>query len=295
MIISGHRYAEIHTDKIGICVHLCASVALIDWHAWDPAAFALAAAERKPVLLAISAAWCGACHEMDRTTYADPEVAAIVHKRFVPIRVDADRRPDINDRYNLGGWPTTAFLTPHGALITGGTFVAASSMPAVLTRVAAEFARMAGNAKTEPAATTRDATAADGPEDLAELIEGIVSSFDERCGGFGIEPKFPHTPPLHLAIALFRDSGDRRWQMIVERTLDAMADGPLWDRDAGGFFRYATTRDWQLPHREKLLETNAALLRICAESAVAFGRVVDRDRCASIARFITTTLAPAAR
>ena len=263
---------------------------LIDWHPWDSGAFALAAAEHKPVLLSIAAAWCGACHEMDRTTYADPEVAAIVRERYVPIRVDADRRPDINDRYNLGGWPTTAFLTPQGGLITGGTFVPAAAMPAVLTRVAAEFARMETSAPMGSSLLGVQPLSAASADEDARLIEDIFSSFDERHGGFGIEPKFPHTPPLHFAIALFRDTGDPHWQLIVERTLDAMADGPLWDREGGGFFRYAAARDWQLPHREKLLETNAALLRVCAESAVAFGRTVDRDRCASIARFITTTL-----
>src|SRR4029450_11022117 len=96
---------------------------MINWLPWGAEAFARGAAERKPVLLSITAAWCHACHEMDRTTYADPEVASLVSARFVAVRVDTDRRPDINERYNLGGWPTTAFLTPDGALITGGTFV----------------------------------------------------------------------------------------------------------------------------------------------------------------------------
>jgi uncharacterized protein YyaL (SSP411 family) len=267
---------------------------LIDWQPWDSKTFAQAARERKPVLLSIAAAWCGACHEMDRTTYADPEVATIVRERFVPVRVDADRRPDINDRYNLGGWPTTVFLTPDGGVITGGTFVAAPTMPGVLTRVAAEFGRLVADG-AERLAAARAADEADTSGNAADqadegLIESIFSSFDDRYGGFGIEPKFPHTAPLHLALALFRDTSDPRWEAIVLRTLDAMADGPLWDATSGGFFRYATARDWQLPHREKLLETNAAILRICAEAAITFGRDVDRDRCANIAQFITTTL-----
>lgn len=267
---------------------------LIDWQPWDSATFARAVRERKPVLLSITAVWCGACHEMDRTTYADQDVAAIIRERFVPVRVDADRRPDINDRYNLGGWPTTAFLTPHAELITGGTFVAESAMPGVLARVAAEYERLAADgAGSAVGPATNNANTADDADDALtddQLIERIFSSFDERYGGFGIEPKFPFTAPLHLAMALFRETDDRRWQSIVERTLDAMADGPLWDGASGGFFRYATGRDWQLPHREKLLDTNAALLRVFAEAAIVFGRGVDYERCARIARFITTTL-----
>jgi uncharacterized protein YyaL (SSP411 family) len=260
---------------------------LIEWGGWDGDAFARAARERKPVLLSISAAWCRACHEMDRTTYSDAAVAAIVRERFVAVRVDADQRPDINERYNLGGWPTTAFLTPQGHLITGGTFVPVERMPAVLTRVAAEYADR--DLLAADAAGVDEAAPSSIPED-EQLVESIFASFDETYGGFGVEPKFPHTAPLHLAMALFHETNDQRWRTIVQHTLDAMADGPLWDSARGGFYRYAAARDWQLPHQERLLETNAALLRAYAEAALAFGRAIDRDRCAAIASFVTTTL-----
>jgi uncharacterized protein len=277
---------------------------MIEWLPWSADAFARAARERKPVLLSITAAWCRACHEMDRTTYADSHVAAIVGARFVAVRVDTDRRPDINDRYNLGGWPTTAFLTPDGDLIAGGTFVAADRMPGVLTRVASAFAATAHeeHTATDPVATApgqyvraartnHHPAAADAADaDDAALIEAVFATFDEEYAGFGIEPKFPHTAPLHLAIALFRDSGAERWRTVAERTLDAIAEGDLWDAGAGGFYRYATTRDWRLPHQEKLLETNAELLRVYAEAALVFGRPIDRDRCAAMAAFITGPL-----
>ncbi|HYT75233.1 MAG TPA: DUF255 domain-containing protein, partial [Vicinamibacterales bacterium] len=117
---------------------------MVEWLAWGAEAFALARRERKPVLLSITAAWCRACHEMDRSTYADPQVAALIRDRFIPIRVDTDRRPDINDRYNLGGWPTTAFLTADGRLMAGGTFVPADRMGGVLARVFDAFTSRAG-------------------------------------------------------------------------------------------------------------------------------------------------------
>jgi uncharacterized protein YyaL (SSP411 family) len=125
---------------------------------------------------------------------------------------------------------------------------------------------------------------------IEAVVESIFSTFDQDHGGFGVEPKFPHTAPLHLAMALFRETGDERWRAIVERTLDAMAGGGLWDARGGGFYRYSTRRDWQLPHTEKLLETNAELLRAYAEAALVFDRQVDRDRCAAIAGFITGAL-----
>jgi uncharacterized protein YyaL (SSP411 family) len=258
---------------------------MVDWLGWDAAAFARATREQKPVLLSIAAGWCAACHEMDRTTYADAAVAALIHDRFVPVRVDADLRPDINERYNLGGWPTTAFLTPDGALMTGGTFVPADRMVAVLTRVADAF-------RDAPAPVVNrqvDAeSAAEGPG--PDLVDATFSSFDEIYGGFGVEPKFPHTAPIHLALALFEDTGAGRWREIAERTLDGMADGGLWDHAAGGFRRYSTRRDWQLPHAEKLLETNGSLLRVYAGAVRTLGRDVDRDRTAAIAGFITTEL-----
>src|SRR3954449_10103255 len=132
---------------------------MIEWRPWGADAFAQAARDRKPVLLSITAAWCRPCHEMDRTTYADAAVAAIVHDRFVAVRVDTDRRPDINERYNLGGWPTTAFLTPTGDVISGGTFVATDGMAGLLTRVASASGTLtAGHAdRADRRATERTA------------------------------------------------------------------------------------------------------------------------------------------
>lgn len=270
----------------GETTHAPPGGAAIDWWPWGAEAFARASRERKPVLLSITAAWCRACHDMDRTTYADPSVAALIRERFVPVRVDADRRPDINDRYNLGGWPTTAFLTPEGTVLTGGTFVTSERMPGVLARVAAAAAAHAAAPVRDHADPPAEAQAE--PVD-DEVIDAVFSTFDEEHGGFGSEPKFPHTAPLHLAMALFRASGHDRWRHIVERTLDAMAAGGLWD-PRGGFSRYAATRDWQLPHQEKLLETNAALLRVYAEAALVFDRPADRERCRDTATFITTVL-----
>jgi uncharacterized protein YyaL (SSP411 family) len=96
---------------------------LISWQDWGEEAFRLARSLDVPILLSISAVWCHWCHVMDQTTFADPEVASLIAARFVPVRVDNDKRPDINARYNMGGWPTVAFLTPGGETLSGGTYM----------------------------------------------------------------------------------------------------------------------------------------------------------------------------
>lgn len=250
----------------------------IAWLPWDADAFALAARERRPVLLSISAPWCAACHEMDRTTWADPRVGALVRDGFVAIRVNSDRRPDINERYNLGGWPTTAFLTPRADLLGGGTFVPAERMPDVLARVRDAFTAHADRTPSAPEQSRPAATS--DVSTLDDLVAQTFASFDAQCGGFGTEPKFPLAAPVQLALDLYAETGDERMEHIARATLSAMADGDLHDRIDGGFFRYAAARDWQLPHREKLLEPNAHLLRLYATAA----RVFDDRTLAAVAR-----------
>ena len=259
---------------------------MIQWLPWSEDTFERAARERRPVLLSITAAWCSACDEMDRTTYGDPDVGSLIARQYVAVRVDSDRRPDINERYNLGGWPTTAFLTPSGALLAGATVIAPEQMRAVLRRVADEFAARA----VWPAPAPRPQPDEVPPPDEDALVEEVFRTYDAEHGGFGVEPKFPITAPLHLALALARTRGDERWVHVAERTLDAIAEGGLHDRAGGGYFRYASTRTWQRPHREKLLETNASLLGAFVDGSVTRGRRVDRDRAAELARFILDSM-----
>src|SRR5215813_8060846 len=111
----------------------------VEWLGWSAAAFARARSERKPVLLSIIVPWCQWCREMDRTSYTEPVIASRINEGFIPIRVDAERRPDIGERYGLGGWPTTAFLTAEGELAGGGTYITRERMSEVLARVSEAF------------------------------------------------------------------------------------------------------------------------------------------------------------
>ena len=265
-------------------------MSIVHWLTWSTDAFARARADDKPVLLSIAASWCETCRLMDDTTYADPAVAALVNESFVPIRVDADRRPDIGERYSLGGWPTTAFLTADGAILGGGTYVPLERMAAVLVRVVDAFRSRQGeiSAGSSAAATASRATPESANADLAAVV---FSTFDEEHGGFGGQPKFPLTAPLDLALASFRQFDDRRMAHVVEATLDAMGWGQLYDEIDGGFFRCAMTRDWQQPRREKLLDVNAQLLRVYVDAAAALNAARYRERAEGILRYVQTWLA----
>ena len=260
----------------------------VAWQPWSGDAFDRAREQRKPVLLSISTAWCRWCHEMDRTSYADPEIAALINQRFIPIRVDADDRPDISERYSLGGWPTTAFLTPSGDILGGGTFVPLERMLGVLTQVSEAFQSQPTRAAREQ---NEDPIATDAVADAGQLAGRVFSTFDQEYGGFGTEPKFPHAAPLQLALDLFVESRDPSLERIVLISLDRIGWGGLYDAVDGGFFRYATTRDWQLPHFEKLLDVNAALARVFLEAGAKLQIARFTERAGDTLRYIQNWLA----
>ncbi len=258
----------------------------VAWEPWGSEPFARARAERKPVLLCIATTWSEPCDRMDRTSYADPAIAFLINDAFVPVRVDADRRPDVSERYSLGGWPTTSFLTPDGAVLGGGTYVDAARLPRVLEDVRAAFQR--GAPGVAPHATVETDR---GPApDAGVLCARIFDQYDDEHGGFGTAAKFPHTAPLHLALARLRRSADTRLEQIVTTTLDAMGWGGLYDDAAGGFFRYAATRDWRQPHREKTLDVNAQLLRIYVDAAEALRIARFGERAAGVLRYVQDSL-----
>jgi uncharacterized protein YyaL (SSP411 family) len=281
----------------------------VQWLPWGAEAFARAARERRPVLLSISATWCHWCHEMDRTSYSDPLVVSLITNRFVPVRVDADERPDINERYNLGGWPTTAFLTAEGDVICGGTYVPIERMASVLEQVAGAFAERgdeitaravlrqgagqavrqgSGQAPQEYAEEHRSAPSTPSLDELSDLV---FRHFDPEYGGFGSEPKFPHAAPVLLALDLFQERGDAAMRDLAVNTLDAMGWGGLYDEIDGGFFRYASTRGWQLPHYEKLLSVNAAMLSLYVTAAEVLQLSRFRERAHDVLRYVQTWLA----
>jgi uncharacterized protein len=249
----------------------------IGWRPWGEKAFQEAQAADKPVLLAISAVWCHWCHVMDETSYSDPEVIRLINERYVPVRVDNDERPDVNRRYNMGGWPTTAFLTPDGEIVHGGTYVPPDAMRTYLAQVADLWVTQRSELAKRVAELREKESEARAPKpgDLSFQIVDQVGSlvrgqYDPQFGGFGREPKFPQPKLLRFLLDEHRRFGYPEIATMLHRTLAAMAGGGMYDHVEGGFFRYSTTRQWEIPHYEKMLEDNAELLAVYAEAHRSF-------------------------
>jgi uncharacterized protein YyaL (SSP411 family) len=270
----------------------------IRWLPWSAEAFERAREQRKPLLLSIATTWSGSCREMDRTSFADPVVAALVNARFVPIRVDADRRPDIGNRYTLGGWPTTAFLTADGELLGGGTYVDRQRLGDVLRRVADAFA-LRHDTLPPVGGLAADDHPGCAPEPPASLAARILDSFDSGTGAFGGPPCFPHAAPIHMALALLRGhealrlpaEEASRIRAIATTALDALGWGGLYDDVDGGFFRCANGPGWLDPEREKLLDVNASMLALYCDAFTTLQLTRYRDRAADILRYLQTWLA----
>ncbi len=256
----------------------------IRWHEFGEEAFAAARAADKPVLLDIGAVWCHWCHVMDRESYDDAEVAAIVNEHFVAVKVDRDERPDIDSRYQAavgaltgqGGWPLTAFLTPDGKPFYGGTYFPPAdsygrpSFKRVLLSIAAAYRDKHGDVMerakmVESAIARAESFSSSGGAVSATVIDAILESarkmFDEVNGGFGTAPKFPHPAALDLVMDQFVCTKDEELRTIFVHTLEKMARGGVYDQLAGGFHRYSVDERWIVPHFEKMCYDNSELLK----------------------------------
>ena len=252
----------------------------ISWQEWGVEAFDEARASDKPVLLSISAVWCHWCHVMDETSFSDTEVISLINQHYIPIRVDNDQRPDINARYNRGGWPSIAFLTPCGDVITGATYMPPQQLRTALAQVSACY-KTQKSALSDRAAALRDrrqgkvALASAGAHVDASIVDNVlkavVDAYDPRYGGFGSAPKFPMVSAVELLLHAYQSTGEARYLKMVQNTLDHMMGSGLYDHEEGGFFRYSTTRDWSVPHFEKMLEDNVGLLRLYLRSYLVTG------------------------
>lgn len=258
----------------------------IQWREWGEDAFREAKETGKPVLLSLSAVWCHWCHVMDETSYSHDGVIKYINEHFIPVRVDNDQRPDVNARYNMGGWPTTAFLTPEGEVLAGATYVAPEKMLELLPQVYTYYVSNRDDIERK-VTELRERRALAMKGERGSLSDGIfevvlrsvVDNYDPVYGGFGDAPKFPHTDAIDLVLYAYRKKQDPDLLHIARKTLEYMARGEIFDHEWNGFFRYATRRDWSEPHYEKMLEDNANLLR----NYLALYRITHDDEHAEVA------------
>ena len=270
----------------------------VDWNPWDKVALERARAEDKPIFLSIGYSACHWCHVMERESFEDAAVARELNAHFIPIKVDREERPDLDDLYmgavqaitGRGGWPMSVWLTPSLKPFFGGTYFPPEArygspgfLP-LLQRIHTawrdrrpELEQDAGAlaealARPDPAA----ADALPGPGPVRQALEQLAQRFDARWGGFGPAPKFPPTAALDL-IFPFGSEADRGRAI---RTLDAMWEGGMFDHLGGGFARYSVDERWLVPHFEKMLYDNALL----AASYLRAWQATGEDRFATIAR-----------
>jgi uncharacterized protein len=267
----------------------------VDWHEWGQEAFDRARAEGKPILLDIGAVWCHWCHVIDRESYENPEIAALINRLYIPVKVDRDERPDVDARYQSaigaisgqGGWPLTAFLTPDGKPFFGGTYFPpedAMGRPG-LKRILAAASDAFQNRRTEVDDSARGLEQAVAKAEILDgargafdarvvdsVIDSAVSRFDRTHGGFGHAPKFPHCAAIDLLLERSYGPDGSQLEAIVERTLQGMAAGGFHDQIGGGFHRYSVDERWMVPHFEKMSYDNSELLKNYLHGLQVFGR-----------------------
>ena len=258
----------------------------IQWQDWSEDAFAAARSEGKPVLLTLGATWCHWCHVMDETAYADERVIQLVNAGFIPVRVDVDERPDISLRYNQGTYPSVAFLSGDGDFLAGRPYTPADEMADLLERISSgEFVAEPDDSVAGNATLPRSNSDASVDAVLARLEE----LYDTEFGGFGFEPKQPPWEALFFLTSRYGFTGDRAILATVEHTLQGMWHG-IYDRKDRGFFRYSVSRDWKIPHYEKMLVTNASLLLAYLEGYQITRRSLYKTAADGILDYLQTTL-----
>jgi uncharacterized protein YyaL (SSP411 family) len=263
----------------------------VDWHAWGPEALALAGSADRPILLSIGYSACHWCHVMAHESFEDPQVAALMNRLFVNIKVDREERPDLDQIYQAahqmlsrrpGGWPLTMFLMPDGTPYFGGTYFPKESrynlpgFPEVCTAMAGTYRDQRDDIQRQnqallgafrqmlPTGATHHSEFSRAPLDAA--LAYASQAFDRKYGGFGGAPKFPHAAELEMCLREYAARGDSVALEIVTVTLEHMAKGGIFDQLGGGFARYSVDETWTIPHFEKMLYDNGPLLRLYADA-----------------------------
>jgi len=261
----------------------------VDWYPWSEEAFEKAKKENKPVLLSIGYSACHWCHVMERESFENEKIAALMNELFVNIKVDREERPDLDEIYmnavqmltGRGGWPMTMFLTPERKPFYGGTYFPPEDrqgmpgFPRILQGVAQAYRERPADVEKsvgqiletlQHMAESQPSEKDFAPGIIAESCEKIARAYDSENGGLGQAPKFPNPGVYELFLRYYSESGDERYLTMVAHTLSKMAQGGIYDHVGGGFHRYSVDGKWLVPHFEKMLYDNAQLLRIYSQA-----------------------------
>jgi hypothetical protein len=274
----------------------------VDWYPWGPEALRKAKAENKPIFLSIGYAACHWCHVMERESFENDAIAALLNASFVAIKVDREERPDLDEVYmtavqsmtGQGGWPLSVFLTPEGKPFYGGTYYPPDDrfgrpgFPALLAALSEAWSTRRDEIEGSASDITSRLTAATavpgdgagdarvGPKQTARAAADLRSRFDAKWGGFGPAPKFPPHAGLALLLREHARSGDKATLAMVTTTLDRMAEGGMYDQIGGGFSRYSTDERWLVPHFEKMLYDQALLVPVYVDAWRVTGKPLYR-------------------
>ena len=261
----------------------------VDWYAWGEEALQKAKSQNKPILLSVGYSACHWCHVMERESFENEQIAALMNELFVNIKVDREERPDIDDVYmnavqmltGRGGWPMTVFLTPEGKPFYGGTYFppedryGVPGFPRVLRAVADAYRQKPQDIERSVSQILEglNRSGALRPSDrpfardlLRKAAAQLAQGYDSDHGGFGGAPKFPNASVFEVLLRYYRTSKDKRVLEMVTHTLTKMAEGGIYDHLGGGFHRYSVDAKWLVPHFEKMLYDNAQLLRIYVDA-----------------------------
>ena len=275
----------------------------VDWYSWGDEAFQKAKSENRPILLSIGYSACHWCHVMERESFEDEKIAALMNDLFVNIKVDREERPDLDEIYmnavqmltGRGGWPMTVFLTPEGKPFYGGTYFppedryGVPGFPKILQGVANAYREKPQDVERSVeqilAALQRMSLSTESqqpfsPDIIGQSAEQLAQAYDTDHGGLGKAPKFPHVGVYELFLRHYHHSKGSRFLEMVTHTLTKMALGGIYDHLGGGFHRYSVDEKWLVPHFEKMLYDNAQLVRIyaqvyCVTGEPLFKQVVD--------------------
>ena len=269
----------------------------VDWHPWGDEAFQKAKRENKPVLLSIGYSACHWCHVMERESFENEQIAALMNDLFISIKVDREERPDLDEIYmnavqlltGRGGWPMTMFLTPDGKPFYGGTYFPPEDrqgmpgFPKILLGVSQAYRERSADveksvgeilAALQRMSETHQSDKDFSPDIIAASCEKISRAYDSDNGGLGQAPKFPNAGVYELFLRNFYHSKNERYLEMIVHTLTKMAQGGIYDHLGGGFHRYSVDAKWLVPHFEKMLYDNAQLLAIYAHAYAITGETL---------------------